>query len=947
MKFGLLGPLLACRDGEVLKVPGGKQRALLAVLLLNAGRVVPVDELSDVLWGAEAPVSARVSVQNYVKRLRSSLGDTGHRRITTHPRGYMIRVGPGELDLEIFEFLLGAAREEARAGSWETAAGLLREGLSLWRGEPLADLESELLMAREVPRLAEMRLQAVEARIEADLHLGNPAELIAELQRLTAAHPLREHLHAQLMLAFYRTSRQGEALAAYQHARRLLIEELGAEPGTELRELHQRILSNDPALAGPEPGPPAGRSGPVPRELPAPVAHFAGRAAELAALTGLLDQAGEEAPGAVVISAIGGTAGVGKTALAVHWAHQVAHRFPDGQLYVNLRGFDPSGLPMTPGQAVRKFLAALGIQADQIPADIDAQACLYRSVLAGQRVLIVLDNARDSDQVRPLLPASPGSLAVVTSRSQLAGLVAVEGARPLTLDVLTETEARELLSRRLGAEQIAADTAAADELIRLCARLPLALAIAAARGATRPGLPLAAVTAELRDAHGQLDTLDAGDAATNIRAVFSWSCQSLTTPAARMFRLLGVQPGPDISAYAAASLAGIARDKARTALDELSRASLLVEHVPGRFAFHDLLRAYAAEQAGVIDGDAQCQAAIGRVLDHYVHSANAAAGLLYPARGVRALGPPGRGAAPEQFAGYRPAQAWFDAEYPVLIAATGLAAEAGFYAHAWHLPWTLAEFLDRRGHRQDWAATQRIALAAARRAGDLGAQGRAHRDLGYACASLGAFEDAHTHLRCALDICDQLGDQVGLARVRYALARLSEMQGDQRRALGEAWQALKLYRAAGHRGGEGRALNAVGWYHALLGDHRRALAFCEQAIALLRDFGDRAGEADAWDSLGYAHHQLGQHAEAVACYQRAVDPYRDLGDLGSQAQALTRIGDTYHAAGSPRAARAAWQQALALFDELGHPSASQVRAKLGGLGADIPASQDEPMELRI
>ena len=637
MKFGLLGPLLVDRDGDVLEVPGGKQRVLLAVLLLNAGRVVPLDELSDVLWGAEAPVSARVSVQNYVKRLRSILGDSGHRRISTHPHGYMISIGPGELDVESFEFLLGAAREEARAGSWATAAGRLREGLSLWRGEPLADLGSELLAAREIPRLAEMRLQAVEARIEADLYLGHPAELIAELQRLTVAHPLREHLHAQLMLALYRTSRQGEALAAYQHARRLLIEELGTEPGTELRELHQRILSNDPGLAGPEPRPSAAGGGPVPRELPAPVAHFAGRAAELAALTGLLDAAGAELPEAVVISAIGGTAGVGKTALAVHWAHQVAHRFPDGQLYVNLRGFDPSGMPVAPAQAIRKFLAALGMPADQVPADIDAQACLYRSVLAGQRVLIVLDNARDSDQVRPLLPASPGSLAVVTSRSQLAGLVAVEGARPLTLDVLTEAEARELLIRRLGGEQIAADPAAADELVRLCARLPLALAIAAARGATRPGLPLAVLAGELRDAHGQLDTLDAGDTTANIRTVFSWSCQSLTSPAARMFRLLGVHPGPDISARAAASLAGMARDKARAALDELSRASLIVEHVPGRFVFHDLLRAYAAEQASAIDGAAQRRAAIRRVLDHYMHTAHAAAGLLYPARGTRPL----------------------------------------------------------------------------------------------------------------------------------------------------------------------------------------------------------------------------------------------------------------------------------------------------------------------
>ena len=940
MEFCLLGPLLVHCDGVQVPVPSGKQRAVLAALLLEAGRVVSLDQLAEVLWGPAPPRSARVTVQNYVKRLRQTLADTGKSRIATRPDGYVISVQPDELDVTRFEAFASAARAATRQGSWEDAARQARAALALWRGEPLEDAASEALAVREAPRLAEMRLQALEARIEADLHLGRAADVVAELQRLTGVHPLREHLHAQLMLAFYRTSRQCEALAAYQNARRLLIEELGTEPGIELRELHQRILTGDAGLTAPAASPsPAGSPALVPRELPAPVPHFAGRAAELAALTRLLDLAGEGMPGTVVISAIGGTAGVGKTALAVYWAHQIAHRFPDGQLYVNLRGFDPSGAPMTPGQAICKFLAALGVPADQIPADLDAQACRYRSALAGRRMLIVLDNARDADQVRPLLPASGACLAVVTSRSRLTGLVAMEAARPLSLDVLSEEEARELLVRRLGREQIAADPAAADELIKLCARLPLALAIAAARGATHPGLSLAALAAELRDAHGQLDSLDAGDAATNIRAVFSWSCQNLSAPAARMFRLLGVHPGPDISAHAAASLAGIGRDKSRAVLGELSRVSLIAEHVSGRFAFHDLLRAYAAEQATVIDGDAACQAATHRVLDHYVHSANAAARLLYPARGALALGPPCRGAAPEQFAGYRPAWAWLDSEYLVLIAATRLAGYAGFDAHAWHLPWSLSEFLDRRGHRQDWAATQRIALAAARRAGDLDGQCRAHRDLGYACAGLGCFDEAHTHLSRALDLCHQLGDQAALARVHYARARLFEMQGDQRRALGEAGQALELYRAAGHRGGEGRALNAVGWYHALLGEHRGAAAFCEQAIAVLRDLGDRAGEADAWDSLGYARHHLGRHADALACYQRAVDPYRDLGDLGSQAQALTRMGDTHHAAGSPVAARAAWRQALAIFDDLGHPSASQVRAKLASLSAAIPADQ--------
>jgi tetratricopeptide (TPR) repeat protein len=493
-----------------------------------------------------------------------------------------------------------------------------------------------------------------------------------------------------------------------------------------------------------------------------------------------------------------------------------------------------------------------------------------------------------------------------------------------------------MLANRLGADQIAADPEAADELIRVCAGLPLALAIAAAHVATRPGLSLAAVTGELLSAHGLLNTLNAGDAPTNIRTVFSWSCQRLTRPAARMFRLLGVHPGPDISVCAAASLAGVPRDEARTALAELSRASLIIEHVPGRFAFHDLLHAYAAEQADDIDGNAQRQAAIHRVLDHCLHSVNAAAELLYPARVLDPPSAPLQGVTPERFAGYRHAWAWFEAEYPVLLVLISTAYSTGFYSHAWHLPWTLAEFLDRRGHRHEWAASQRTALAAARRAGDLGAQARAQRDLGYACAMLGLFDDADTHLTQALAICDQIGDQGGQGRVHYALARRFGLQGNLRRALDEAWQALRFYSAAGPPGGEGRAHNSVGWYYALLGDHRCALAHCEQAVSLLQTAGDLAGEADAWDSLGYTHHRLGHHTKATECYTRAIDSYQNLGDLGSRAGSLTRLGDTYQASGHPSAARGAWQQALAILNELHHPDASRVSGKLHNLDTGHP-----------
>src|SRR5215470_15961024 len=445
MEFCMLGPLVV-RSGETeIPVRRGHQRALLAILLLEANRLVPVEAIIEALWGHAPPQSAAVAVRGYIRWLRLALGQAGRERITTQPRGYLIRVADGELDLARFEDLLASARAAARRGSWEEAAGQARAALSCWRGEPLADIQSDTLALREAPRLAELRLQAVETRIDADVRLGGHVEVTAELQYLCAAHPLREHLHALLMLALYRCGRQAEALAAYQDLRETLVEELGADPGTELQTLHRQILGADPALAvrqptagampGPSPGS-AGRAEPgaaggmtpiVPRQLPATVAHFVGRGGELQELTRLLERVGEEMPGTVVISAIGGTAGVGKTALAVHWGHHNADRFPGGQLYIDLRGFDPSGNPLDGATAVRRFLDALGVPPARIPTDVDAQIDLYRSQLADKRLLVVLDNARDAEQVRPLLPGALGCAVLVTSRNQLASLVAVEG----------------------------------------------------------------------------------------------------------------------------------------------------------------------------------------------------------------------------------------------------------------------------------------------------------------------------------------------------------------------------------------------------------------------------------------------------------------------------------------------------------------------------------------
>jgi DNA-binding SARP family transcriptional activator len=931
LEFGLLGPLVVRRNGLAVPVPGGKPRVALAALLLNADQLATVDQLAGVLWGADPPRSARVSVQNHIKLLRQALGAAARARIATWPGGYVLHLEAGELDVSRFENLLACARAAARDRRWEQASAQASAALLLWRGEPLADVHSELLAQRAVPYLTEMCLQVWETRLEAEVQLGHHADAIVELQRLTAAHPLREHLHALLMLALQRCGRQAEALAAYQTARRILTGQLGAEPGPELRQAHRQVLAGDPgAIAAPAPATPGAGRTVVPRQLPAPVRDFVGRKAELAALTGLLDHAVSSMPAALVISSIGGMAGIGKTALAVHWAHQVVDRFPDGQLYVNLRGFHPSGKPMSSAAAVRGFLDAFQVPVEQIPASPDAQAGLYRSLLAGRRMLVVLDNARDAGQVRPLLPGSPGCLVLVTSRSQLSGLIAIEGTCALALDVLTEAEARELLARRLGTARIDAEPGAAAELIGLCAGLPLALAIAAGRASARPRFRLSAL-AELAESRRRLDALDAGDAAASVQAVFSWSLDSLTAPAERMFALLGLHPGPDITIPAAASLAGIPPRQAGQVLDELTEAHLIAEHSPGRYAMHDLLRAYAAEQARSHDSDASRHAA-----DHYLYSAHTAALLLNPARDPITVSPPQPGVRPEELADRQQALDWFQAERLVLLAAIGQAASSGFSAHAWQLPWTATTFFHWRGYWQDLAATQQSALAAARDLDDQVGQAQAHRHLGRAQMRLGAYADASAHLAEALDLGRQLGSDTLQARVHLDLAWAFELQGRSRHALGHAQQSLRLHRVAGHRPGEADALNAVGWCHARLGRYQQALEFCGQALAAYREMGDQGGEAGALDSLGYAHRHLGHHAEAIACCQQAIDVHGEAGDLRDRAEFLAHLGDARQAAGDNQSARRAWQQALAILDNLHDPLAGQVRDKLGSSASAPP-----------
>jgi len=668
----------------------------------------------------------------------------------------------------------------------------------------------------------------------------------------------------------------------------------------------------------------------VPRQLPAAVAHFAGRADELATLTGLLPRRAETT-GTVVISAIGGTAGVGKTALAVYWAHRVADRFPDGQLYVDLRGFSPGGQVVAPGEAVRRFLDALDVSPEKIPVDLDAQAALYRSLLAGRRMLVVLDNARDSAQVRPLLPGAATCLVLVTSRNQLTGLVAADGAHPVDLDLLSVGEAQELLARRLGAQRVAAEPEAVEEIVTRCARLPLALALVAARAAARPRVELHVLAGELADARQRWQTLTGDDPHTDVRAVFSWSYQALTPAAARLFRLLGLHPGPNTSVPAATSLVGLAPDAVPTLLAELTRASLLIEPTAGRYTFHDLLRHYAAQLAHSIDTDEQRHAATDRILDHYLHTAYSAERLLNPARAPVPLAPLRAGVTPQQLSDHIQALGWLTAERPVLLAAVAHAAATGFDTHTWQLAWTLTTFLDRRGHWHDQVAVGEAAVAAAQRLADPTTQAQTHDSLAVTYTRLSRLDDAHTQLRYALDLATQTNNQNQQAHTHRSLAYLWDRRGHPAQALDHARQALHLYQATGHQAGQAYTLNTVGWYHTLLGEHQQALTYCQQALTLHQQRADRFGQAATWDSLGYVHHHLGQHTQAVTCYQHALTLYRDVGDRYYEADTLSHVGDAHHATGEPEAARDAWQQALTILDDLDHPDAAHVRAKLAGL----------------
>jgi DNA-binding SARP family transcriptional activator/Tfp pilus assembly protein PilF len=913
MWFGILGPLLV-RDGEtVVPVMGARQRLLLAALIMQAGKPVAADTLAEMVWDGTPPAGAVTTLRSHVMRLRRVLGPVAGARLVTRPPGYLLEAVEDEVDLLLFAALCQAGGAAVRRAAWPEASGLLEQALGLWRGAPLADVPSEMLHRAEAPRLERLRLQALEWRAEAGLRLGRHSELVAELQALTAEHPLRERFLAQLLLALYRCGRRAEALAAYQGARQVLIDELGSEPGAELVGLHQQILTADPALDVP-PQPAAAVGHVVPRELPAGVRHFTGRAREFAALTELLDQPGGQRPGMVVIGAIGGTAGVGKTALAVSWAHQIAGRFPDGQLHVNLRGYDKNQ-PVSAADALAGLLQALGVPGQDIPDEMEDRARLYRTRLAGRRMLVLLDNARDGDQVRPLLPGDPGCVAVVTSRDALAGLVAADGARRLDLDVLPLADAVGLLRSLIGSRAVA-DPGAVTALAGLCARLPLALRIAAELAAARPAVPLAELAAEL--AASRLDLLDAGEARTDVRAVFSWSYRQLPDDAAGAFALIGLHPGEDLDAHAAAALTGTSAGQAGLMLGRLHRASLLQASGTGRYGMHDLLRAYAREQAAARDTGGSCHQALTRLFDYYLAAAAAAMEVLYPAEAHRRPRIPALAAAMPAMPSEADARAWLDAERANLVAVAVHCAGHGWPDHATGLAGTLFRYLISGSHLPEAHTIYGHALQAARRSGDMAAEASALNGLGGLAMMKGRFRDAACHYQAALEAYRQCGDLARQAAVLQNLGATEHELHDFRSAAGHCREAIAAYDDAGDSLGAAGALVTLATAETELGSYDQASRHFRRALPVLRDAQDEVGEAEALEGIGELSLCRGQLAQAAACYEQALAIYRRIDNPAGVADQLRRLGDVSLRRAEYQKAVSYLRQALALSVEAGH-----------------------------
>ncbi|KAA2265668.1 tetratricopeptide repeat protein [Solihabitans fulvus] len=917
MEFRILGPIEVWGPAGQARLPGARQAALLAALLLQANRVVSVDELIEAAWGDRPPSAGAAALQTAVFRLRGTLAgvqaDADGRLSFTS--GYRLRVEPGELDLDVFRDRLRDARASVAAGRLAEAAADFLAAAELWRGTPLTGLSGGYFEPR-VAGLTEDHLAAVEDRMDLELNTGGHARVVADLRGLTSAHPIRERLRVQLMLALYRSGRQAEALRAFQDARAALLAEVGVGPGPELIELHQAILRGDPVLTGAPARPESPtRRDDLPRDLP----DFAGRDAELRRLLGV-----DPDRAAVVIEAIDGMAGVGKTALAVHAAHLLADRFPDARLFVDLHGHSAERAATDPMAALDLLLRALGVPEQRIPQELDARSALWRAELAGRKVLVVLDNAASAAQVRPLLPGASGCLALVTSRRRLADL---ESAATLSLDVLPHEHAVALFAGILGDEdsRAAAEPAAVDEVVTVCGCLPLAIRIAAARLRTRPTWTVRDLADRLTRGHRGLAELATGD--RSVTAAFALSYGHLADDERRLFRLLALHPGPDFDAHAAAAVADVGVGEADRLLEELVDVHLLQQRTPGRYRFHDLLGQHAAKVLAQDEPEEDRARAVEALFGHYLGTAFDGDRLLAPHRPpIELAGVVG----PRRFlADEDAAVRWFDAEYQCLLATQRLAVAVGRHELVWQLAWTLTGFQVRRGRIHDHVVAWDAGLAAAQRLGDRAGQTLAHRSLGRARAQLGLLEEARGHLERALALAEADGDLAQQAHVHNALAVVWERLGDGTVALAHATNALRLFQELDNPMWTADGLNSVGWYAGRLGDHARARDCCEQALALHRQHRHREGEAATLDSLGYIEHAAGRHAAAIGHYDAAIALFHELGNAHYEANALDGLAESHLASGDTEGARDAWLRAIGLYESQDRRAdADRVRQRL-------------------
>ncbi|MFB4313093.1 BTAD domain-containing putative transcriptional regulator [Actinomadura sp. 21ATH] len=923
LTFAVLGPPRAWRGGAELPPGPPQQRAVLAALLLREGRPATAQELVDAVWGEDPPRRAVGALRTYAARLRRLLepaADGAYEVLVSVGDGYALRVPDGALDATAFERDIAAAERARADGRPAEARDLLRAALARWYGEPLAGVPGPYALAHRL-RLLERRLAAAETRLGLDLELGGGADLVPELTALVAAHPLRERLRGLLMLALHRAGRHAEALEVYAETRRALVDDLGIEPGRDLSDLHRRLLSGP---AGPEPEPPAEPPPPAPpspAQLPGDVPDFTGRERLVGELRGTLLATPRRA---VAITALSGPGGVGKTALALHVAHQVRDGFPDGQLYIDLRG--AGGDPADPHPVLGAFLEALGVERDAIPAGLPERAALYRTRLAGRRVLVLLDDARDARQVRPLLPGSPSCAVLITSRSKLGGL----GARPVDLDVMEPAEARALAARIVGAERLDAEPAATAELLAACGRLPLAVRIVAARLAARPSWTVAALAARLADRSRRLGELRVADLA--VEAAFRLGYEQLDPARRRAFRLLALAEGPTVSAGAAAALLGLPLLDAEELCESLVDASLLRSPTAGRYRYHDLLKLYARQRAERDERPEDAAAALHRLFHFYLATARRAHLLAEPGDGRARNGLLPAAVPGLDFAGPDAARDWFFAEAPALFAVIGQAARTGSgtgtgAGAGTALPLAadlllLTETLVESGvHARECERAAYAVIDAAWEGRDPHGEGRAHLHLGGIYHNAGRLDDARAVSGVALRRGRETGDLWLAAAALELLGRCAFMAGRREESLRRHIEALDAFRKLGDRHGEGRTLSSLARALLAAGRPDEALAAAERGLALLREHGGGHRCGYALYQLGIVLDAAGRGTEALACLGKARDAFRAHRCRRWEGLAMFRIAETRLRLGRPcEAARAAEEagEALRVLRESGH-----------------------------